>query len=61
MRHRHAKFIFLQNRVIYIAGLYLYTEPRVAVIEFSNRVMVKLELLPGTRVLLLPLDNTVKR
>ena len=40
---------------LYIAGLYRYTEPRVAVTEFSNRVMVKLELLPGTRVLLLPL------
>ena len=37
----------------------MYTEPQVAVIEFSNRVMVKLELLPGTRVLLLPLVSSV--
>ena len=43
--------------IMYIAGLYRYTEPRVAVTGFSNRVMVKLELLPGTRVLLLPLVN----
>ena len=48
MRHRRAQFSLHQNRVIYIAGLYRYTELRVAVTEFSNRVMVKLELLPGT-------------